>query len=125
MKILKQSAIIAAVCAAAELIRYLLPLPIPASVYGLILMLIALLTGWLRPEHIETTADFLIAIMPVLFVAPTMALVAQLERFATLGIPILLVGILGTTLVIGLSGRAAQEVGKREAKKRGEGQKHE
>ena len=53
------------------------------------------------------------------------ALVAQLERFATLGIPILLVGILGTTLVIGLSGRAAQEVGKREAKKRGEGQKHE
>lgn len=45
MKILRQSAIIAAVCAVAELIKYLLPLPIPASVYGLILMLLALLTG--------------------------------------------------------------------------------
>ena len=42
MKILRQSAIIAAVCAVAELIKYLLPLPIPASVYGLILMLLAL-----------------------------------------------------------------------------------
>ena len=125
MKNIGQLFIILLISFAGELLNTLLPLPIPASVYGLILMLIALLTGWLRPEQIETTADFLIAIMPVLFVAPTMALVAQLERFATLGIPILLVGILGTTLVIGLSGRAAQEVGKREAKKRGEGQKHE
>ena len=80
MKILKQSAIIAAVCAAAELIKYLLPLPIPASVYGLLLMLAALLTGVIRPEQIETTADFLITIMPVLFVAPTIALVARLDR---------------------------------------------
>ena len=37
MKILRQSAIIAAVCAVEGLIKYLLPLPIPASVYGLIL----------------------------------------------------------------------------------------
>lgn len=49
MKILKQAAIIAAVCAAAELIKYLLPLPIPASVYGLILMLLALLTVVIAP----------------------------------------------------------------------------
>ncbi len=125
MKILKQSAIIAAVCAVAELIKYLLPLPIPASVYGLLLMLAALLTGVIRPEQIDTTADFLIAIMPVLFVAPTIALVARLERLAALAVPLLLVGIIGTALVIGLSGKAAQTVGKREAEKRGEGKTHE
>ena len=112
MKILRQAAIIAAVCAAAELIRYLVPLPIPASVYGLILMLLALLTGLIRPEQIETAADFLIAILPLLFVAPTVALVARLERL--LGVPILLLGIAGTALVIGLSGRAAQAVGRHE-----------
>ena len=114
MKILRQAAIIAAVCAAAELIRYLVPLPIPASVYGLILMLLALLTGLIRPEQIETAADFLIAILPLLFVTPTVALVARLERLASLVVPILLLGIAGTTLVIGLSGRAAQAVGRHE-----------
>ena len=114
MKILRQAAIIAAVCAVAELIRYLVPLPIPASVYGLILMLLALLTGLIRPEQIETAADFLIAILPLLFVAPTVALVARLERLASLVVPILLLGIAGTALVIGLSGRAGQAVGRRE-----------
>lgn len=125
MKILKQSAIIAAVCAVAELIKYLLPLPIPASVYGLLLMLVALLTGVIRPEQIETTADFLITIMPVLFVAPTIALVARLDRLASLAAPLLLVATIGTVLVIGLSGKAAQAVGKREEKKRREGKSHE
>lgn len=125
MKILKQSAIIAAVCAVAELIKYLLPLPIPASVYGLLLMLAALLTGGIRPEQIETTADFLITIMPVLFVAPTIALVARLDRLASLAVPLLLVATIGTVLVIGLSGKAAQAVGKQEEKNRREGKSHE
>ena len=80
MKILRQSAIIAAVCAVAELIKYLLPLPIPASVYGLILMLLALLTGLIKPEQISTVADFFISIMPVLFIAPTVALITQPEH---------------------------------------------
>ena len=120
MKILKQAAIIAAVCAAAELIKYLLPLPIPASVYGLILMLLALLTGLLRPEQIETAADFLIVIMPVLFVVPTIALVANLDRLLSLALPVLLLGIVGTALVIGLGGKAAEAVGRREQKRREE-----
>lgn len=120
MKILKQAAIIAAVCAAAELIKYLLPLPIPASVYGLILMLLALLTGLLRPEQIETAADFLIVIMPVLFVAPTIALVANLDQLLSLALPVLLLGIVGTALVIGLGGKAAEAVGRREQKRREE-----
>lgn len=120
MKILKQAAIIAAVCAAAELIKYLLPLPIPASVYGLILMLLALLTGLLHPEQIETAADFLIVIMPVLFVAPIIALVANLDRLLSLALPVLLLGIVGTALVIGLGGKAAEAVGRREQKRREE-----
>ncbi len=88
-------------------------------------MLAALLTGGIRPEQIETTADFLITIMPVLFVAPTIALVARLDRLASLAVPLLLVATIGTVLVIGLSGKAAQAVGKQEEKKRREGKSHE
>lgn len=114
MELLFEFARILLFCFAGELCHTLLPLPIPASVYGLILMLLALLTGLIRPEQIETAADFLIAILPLLFVAPTVALVARLERLASLVVPILLLGIAGTTLVIGLSGRAAQAVGRHE-----------
>ena len=108
----------------AESIRALLPLPIPASVYGLILMLLALLTGLIKPEQISTVADFFISIMPVLFIAPTVALITQPEYLAVMGGPVVLLGILGTTLVIGISGKAAQAVGRQEAKRR-EGKKHE
>lgn len=53
-----------------ELLEKVIPLPIPAAIYGLILMLIALSTGLLKEEKVADAADFLISAMPVLFVAP-------------------------------------------------------
>ena len=85
---------------------------------------VALLTGLIKPEQISTVADFFISIMPVLFIAPTVALITQPEHLAVMGGPVVLLGILGTTLVIGISGKAAQAVGRQEAKRR-EGKKHE
>ena len=93
MKILRQSAIIAAVCAVAELIKYLLPLPIPASVYGLILMLLALLTGLIKPEQISTVADLFIYNIPVQFIDPTKSQKNQPEQQAVIGGPGVLRGI--------------------------------
>lgn len=53
-----------------ELLEYTIPLPIPAAIYGLVLLLIALCTGLLKEEKVAGAADFLISAMPVLFVAP-------------------------------------------------------
>ena len=53
-----------------ELLEHAIPLPIPAAIYGLILLLIALITGVLKEEKIAATADFFISAMPVLFVPP-------------------------------------------------------
>ena len=47
MKYLQQAVILAAVTSAAELIKYLLPLPVPASIYGLLLLFLLLKTGLL------------------------------------------------------------------------------
>ena len=68
MKYVKQFWIILLFCALGEGFRVLLPLPIPASVYGLILLLVALLTGSIKLERVEETADFLVEIMPVMFI---------------------------------------------------------
>ena len=51
MKYLHQAVILAAVTAAAELIKYLVPLPVPASIYGLLLLFLLLKTGCLKLEQ--------------------------------------------------------------------------
>ena len=53
-----------------ELLERVIPLPIPASIYGLVLLLVALSVGVVKEEKIAGVADFLISVMPVLFVAP-------------------------------------------------------
>lgn len=68
MKYMKQLSLIIAVCFAGEIIKYLLPFPVPGSIYGMVLMFILLLTGAVKLEKVETAADFLIDCMPLMFV---------------------------------------------------------
>ena len=60
----------------------MLPLPVPASVYGLVLMLAALMTGIIKVGQVEETADFLIEIMPVMFVPAGCRIIECLGGFA-------------------------------------------
>ena len=62
MKYLRQFCIILLVSALGEGLHILLPLPVPASVYGLVLMLGALASGILKLEQVEEAADFLVEI---------------------------------------------------------------
>ena len=70
MKYVMQFLYILLFSALGELLEALIPLPIPAAVYGLVLLLIALSTGILKEEKIAAAADFLLTAMPLLFVAP-------------------------------------------------------
>ena len=45
MKYVQQFSIILLISVIGELLKTFLPLPVPASVYGLVIMLVALLTG--------------------------------------------------------------------------------
>ena len=68
MKFLIQFLIIIAFSFAGELLHFLLPLSIPASIYGIILLFLALETKLIKVKHIRETSSFLIAIMPVMFI---------------------------------------------------------
>ena len=68
MKHVQQFSIILLISVIGELLKTFLPLPVPASVYGLIIMLVALLTGILKLDQVKGAADFLVEIMPVMFV---------------------------------------------------------
>lgn len=108
MKLLRQFAIITAICCLSELLKIWIGLPIPASIYGVVLLLAALLTGVLRLSQIEKAADLLIEILPVLFIPPAVGLMNSWAEFAALLLPLLLLLSVGTVLVMGVSGRVTQ-----------------
>ena len=53
MKILKQFGVIFGVCWISLVIEHYLPFSFPASVIGMVLLLICLLTGFLKIEHVQ------------------------------------------------------------------------
>ena len=68
MKIIKQIGIVFCVCWVSLAIEKLLPVAFPASVIGMILLLVCLLTGILKMEHIQEKADFLLENMAFFFI---------------------------------------------------------
>lgn len=108
MKYIKQFLIILLFTLLGEALAWLLPLPIPAAIYGLVLLFLALCTGLLKPEHIEETARFLLQIMSVLFVAPTVNILANWGLIAPKLVPIAVIVTVSTILVFIVSGLVTQ-----------------
>lgn len=74
MKYVKQFLIILVISFIGEILKYLLPLPIPASIYGMVLLFTGLMTGLIKLEAVRETGKFLIEIMPVMFIPAGVAL---------------------------------------------------
>ena len=114
MKYLKQFTIILGVCLLGEVVRYALPLPIPASVYGLVLMLAALLWGVIKLEQVETVADFLIGIMSPMFIPAAVGLMEQFSALRAIVLPFAVINFVGLLVTFAVTGRVTQFLLKRE-----------
>ena len=114
MKYLKQLLIILAFSLAGEALQTLIPLPIPAAIYGIVLLLIALCTGVLKAQAISDTAHFLIGIMPLLFVAPAVNILKNWGVIAPNLVPICVVMVVSTFVVFLVSGIVTQLLVKKE-----------
>lgn len=88
----------------------ILPLPVPASVYGLVLMLAALKLGILRLEQVKEAGAFLISILPLLFIPAAAGVMELWTELEAMLLPCLIAVIPVTLLVMGVSGRVAQRV---------------
>nr|WP_297933494.1 CidA/LrgA family protein [uncultured Blautia sp.] len=119
MKYLRQFAIILFISLLGELFRVLIPLPIPASVYGLVLMLLALTTGILKVHQVKEASAFLIEIMPVMFIPAGVGLLESWPALRPVWIPVVLITILTTVLVMVVTGRVAQRMIGKEDKEDG------
>lgn len=119
MKYLKQFGIILFVSLLGELLRMLIPLPIPASVYGLALMLILLMTGIIKLQQIKEVSAFLIEIMPVMFIPAGVGLLESWPSLRPVWIPVVFISVATTIIVMAVTGRVAQRIIGKEEKKDG------
>ena len=104
MKYIGQLGLIALFSLAGELCHALLPFPIPASLYGMALMLLALSVKLLRVEQVKETGSFLVSLLPLLFVAPTVGLLTCWDQIKNHLLGIAAVVVLTTVLVFAVSG---------------------
>lgn len=120
MRYLFQFGRILAFCFAGEVLHAVLPLPVPASVYGLLLLLLALCSGIVRPEQVRETGLFLTGIFPLLFVP---AAAGVMELWAELGamlLPAVIAIVPVTVLVFAAAGRTTQALIHRKEKTQNE-----
>ena len=110
MKYLRQFGIILAVTCAGEIMKYFIPLPIPGSIYGLILMFVLLLTKVIKVEHVKETGEFLIEIMPPMFIPAAVGLIVTWSDLKVILVPVLVITCITTVFVMVVTGRTAQAV---------------
>lgn len=109
VKYIFQFARITAFCLAGEVLAVVLPLPIPASVYGLLLMVAALKTGVLELDQVRETGLFLTGIFPLLFVPAAAGVVELGSQLMDLLLPAVLAIVPITALVMAVTGMVAQK----------------
>jgi len=121
MKYVKQIFVIMAVSLAAETLKYLLPLPIPAGIYGLALLLVLLMSGALKLSAVENVADFLVSVMPLMFIPAAAGLLDAWSVLRPVALSVAAITVATTVIVMVASGRLTQFLMGRSKKRGGAG----
>ena len=108
MKFLHQILLIFLFSFLGELLHSLIPLPIPASIYGMVLVFAALSFKLIKPKAVRDAGSFLVSILPVLFVAPIVSLMDCWDIIRPHLIPILGILLASTVLCFAVCGWTAQ-----------------
>jgi holin-like protein len=108
MKWMKQFLLLMILTCVGELLRYLIPLAVPAGIYGMVLLFLFLCTGVIQISQVDKAADFLIEIMPLFFIPAGVGLMTKWAELKTMLVPFLLAVIVITVLVMAVTGLVSQ-----------------
>ena len=117
MKYIKQLLIILFVSFFGEIAARILPFHIPAGVYGMVIMFVCLVSGVIKLEQIEETADFLLAALPIMFIPSCVGLIDVWDKVKSNLVPIFVISIVSTVIVMVVTGFVAQTVMKKKGNK--------
>ena len=110
MKYMKQIGVISTIAFIAEVLHFVIPLPIPASVYGMLILFLSLCLGIIKMEMVEDVADWILSIMPIFFIAPTVGLIEAFGDIKGQVIPLVLLCCISTIVVTAVTGCIAQAI---------------
>ncbi len=113
MKYVFEFLIILLISFISEILNAVIPLPVPASVYGLIILFACLCLKIIKVEQVETVSNFLLSIMPIFFIPAGVGVITSVEIISQNLIPILVIMIVTTIVVMVVTGAVAQFIIKR------------
>lgn len=116
MKYLMQFLVILFLSCIGEVLSYFIPLPIPASIYGIVLLFVGLAAGIIPYEAVKDVGHFLVEIMPVLFIPAAVELMESWNIMKASLVPYLIITIVTTAVVMIVAGRVTQIFIKKEEK---------
>ena len=108
MKYIIQFEIIIAISLAGELLNRIVPLPIPASIYGMLILFTALCCGVIKLSAVKETGKFLIYIMPMMFIPATVGLLDAWNVMQDFLAAIITISLISTVVVMAVTGRITQ-----------------
>lgn len=120
MKYLRQFMIILLFSLLGETLKYVLPLPIPSSIYGMILLFVSLMTGIIKLDQVETVGKLLIEIMPIMFIPAGVKIMASWSVLEPMIVPVSVITVVVLIVVMIATGRVSQAIIRLDSKKEGE-----
>ncbi len=91
-----------------EILNASLPLPVPAGVYGLILMLIFLMRGIIRLDEVEQAGNFLLETMSIMFLPAAVGIMTVSKLLLPVLFPYMVIILFSTFLVMAVTGLSAE-----------------
>ena len=110
MKYLKQLLIILTISFIGEILAYFIPFPIPASIYGIIILFVCLNLGIIKLSQVNETGKFLIEIMPIMFIPAAVGIIENWETMHDSIFKYIILLIVSTIVVMVCSGIVTQFV---------------
>ena len=101
-----------------EVLNAVIPLPVPACIYGIVLLYLTLQRGVIHLEHVRETAHFLIKIIPILLLPPAVGLIATWDSIKASSFDYVLISVVSTVVVMAVAGLVTQAIICRSKKKK-------
>lgn len=121
MKYINQFIIIIFISFIGEILHALIPLPVPASIYGLVIMLVLLIFRLLPLSAVKEAGKLLLDIMPMMFIPAAVGLMVSWDTLKPICIPVIIMTVVSTVAVMAVAGRVTQFVIRTGKKKKKEG----
>lgn len=116
VKYLRQIVILLAFSFVGEGLSLLIPLPIPGSIYGIVLLFLALETKLVKLSSVKDVSEFLISFMPVMFIPAATGLMTSWDVLRSNALAYVVILAVTMVAVMAVSGLVTQWIIRRRGK---------